>query len=117
GSGSGPTSCRNRTRARPWARRPSPGSPWRTTPRTSATAPPPSPSTAAERGRVGPPGSRFPAGPRRARMAPEVVDVRILVTGGTGQLGSAVVARLRAAGEEVRVLSRRTAPDLVPGDL
>lgn len=43
--------------------------------------------------------------------------VRILVTGGTGQLGSALVAKLRAAGEEVRVLSRRTAPDLVPGDL
>jgi uncharacterized protein YbjT (DUF2867 family) len=50
-------------------------------------------------------------------MAPEVVDVRILVTGGTGQLGSAVVARLRAAGEEVRVLSRRAAPDVVRGDL
>jgi uncharacterized protein YbjT (DUF2867 family) len=50
-------------------------------------------------------------------MTPEVVDVRILVTGGTGQLGSAVVARLRAAGEEVRVLSRRAAPDVVRGDL
>ena len=50
-------------------------------------------------------------------MAPEVVDVRILVTGGTGQLGSAVVARLRAAGEEVRVLSSRAAPDVVRGDL
>ncbi|OXM69810.1 SDR family oxidoreductase [Amycolatopsis vastitatis] len=46
-----------------------------------------------------------------------MVDVRILVTGGTGQLGSAVVARLRAAGEEVRVLSRRAAPDVVRGDL
>jgi uncharacterized protein YbjT (DUF2867 family) len=50
-------------------------------------------------------------------MTPEVVDVRILVTGGTGQLGSAVVGRLRAAGEEVRVLSRRAAPDVVRGDL
>ncbi|MBE1494743.1 uncharacterized protein YbjT (DUF2867 family) [Amycolatopsis lexingtonensis] len=50
-------------------------------------------------------------------MTPEVVDVRILVTGGTGQLGSAVVARLRAAGEEVRVLSRRAGPDVVRGDL
>ncbi|WP_410615246.1 SDR family oxidoreductase [Amycolatopsis sp. lyj-109] len=50
-------------------------------------------------------------------MAPEVVDVRILVTGGTGRLGSAVVARLRAAGEEVRVLSRRPGPDVVRGDL
>ncbi|RSM44450.1 NmrA family transcriptional regulator [Amycolatopsis balhimycina DSM 5908] len=46
-----------------------------------------------------------------------MVDVRILVTGGTGQLGGAVVARLRAAGEEVRVLSRRAAPDVVRGDL
>ncbi|RSD07349.1 SDR family oxidoreductase [Amycolatopsis eburnea] len=43
--------------------------------------------------------------------------MRILVTGGTGQLGSAVVARLRAAGEEVRVLSRRAGPDVVRGDL
>ena len=50
-------------------------------------------------------------------MAPEVVDVRILVTGGTGQLGSAVVARLRTAGEDVRVLSRRATPDVVRGDL
>ncbi|MBE8517902.1 NAD(P)H-binding protein [Amycolatopsis sp. H6(2020)] len=46
-----------------------------------------------------------------------MVDVRILVTGGTGQLGSAVVARLRTAGEDVRVLSRRAAPDVVRGDL
>jgi uncharacterized protein YbjT (DUF2867 family) len=43
--------------------------------------------------------------------------VRILVTGGTGQLGGAVVARLRAAGDEVRVLSRRAGPDVVRGDL
>ncbi|MGK3202210.1 SDR family oxidoreductase [Amycolatopsis sp. MEPSY49] len=50
-------------------------------------------------------------------MTPEVVDVRILVTGGTGQLGSAVVARLRAAGEEVRVLSRKPGPEVVRGDL
>ncbi len=42
---------------------------------------------------------------------------RILVTGGTGQLGSAVVAALRAAGEQVRVLSRRRGPDRVTGDL
>ncbi|GHF90564.1 nucleotide-diphosphate-sugar epimerase [Amycolatopsis bullii] len=46
-----------------------------------------------------------------------MVDVRILVTGGTGQLGSAVVARLRAADAEVRVLSRRATPDVVRGDL
>jgi uncharacterized protein YbjT (DUF2867 family) len=43
--------------------------------------------------------------------------VRILVTGGTGQLGTAVVPRLRAAGEEVRVLSRGRSPGTVPGDL
>lgn len=40
---------------------------------------------------------------------------RILVTGGTGTLGSLVVPRLVAAGEEVRVLSRR-ATATVPGD-
>jgi len=34
----------------------------------------------------------------------------ILVTGGTGTLGRAVVERLLAAGREVRVLSRRPAP-------
>ena len=43
--------------------------------------------------------------------------MRILVTGGTGQLGRVVVERLRAAGEDVRVLSRRSAPGVVPGDL
>lgn len=43
--------------------------------------------------------------------------MRILVTGGTGQLGRPVVERLRAAGEEVRVLSRTAGPDVVPGDL
>ncbi len=32
----------------------------------------------------------------------------ILVTGGTGTLGSHVVARLRDAGREVRVLSRHS---------
>src|SRR5690242_12847898 len=35
----------------------------------------------------------------------------ILVTGGTGTLGSRVVARLRAAGREVRVLSRHGPKD------
>jgi uncharacterized protein YbjT (DUF2867 family) len=34
---------------------------------------------------------------------------RILVTGGTGTLGRHVVPRLRDAGCDVRVLSRRTA--------
>jgi len=36
---------------------------------------------------------------------------RILVTGGTGTLGSLVVPLLREAGEQVRVLSRHTRPD------
>jgi uncharacterized protein YbjT (DUF2867 family) len=48
--------------------------------------------------------------------------IRILVTGGTGTLGSLVVPRLRDAGHTVRVLSRggREAPggvELVTGDL
>lgn len=46
----------------------------------------------------------------------------ILVTGGTGTLGRHVVKRLRDAGVEVRVLSRRASPaedgvDLITGDL
>ena len=41
----------------------------------------------------------------------------ILVTGGTGSLGRPTVEHLRAAGHEVRVLSRRTGPGLVTGDL
>lgn len=41
----------------------------------------------------------------------------ILVTGGTGTLGQQVVARLRAAGRDVRILSRRTGDGLVTGDL
>lgn len=46
----------------------------------------------------------------------------ILVTGGTGTLGRQVVARLREAGHEVRVLTRRTGTSLpgvefVTGDL
>lgn len=36
---------------------------------------------------------------------------RILVTGGTGQLGSAVVAQVREAGHIARVMSRRPAPE------
>jgi uncharacterized protein YbjT (DUF2867 family) len=38
----------------------------------------------------------------------------ILVTGGSGTLGRAVVARLLAAGHEVRVLSRRPRPTSGP---
>ena len=42
----------------------------------------------------------------------------ILITGGTGTLGRLVVPRLRAAGREVRVLSRTgRGPGLVTGDL
>ena len=39
----------------------------------------------------------------------------ILVTGGTGTLGRAVVRELTAAGQDVRVFSRRTGGDLVTG--
>jgi uncharacterized protein YbjT (DUF2867 family) len=41
----------------------------------------------------------------------------VLVTGGTGTLGRRVVRRLRAAGHEVRVLSRSGAPGTICGDL
>ncbi len=41
----------------------------------------------------------------------------ILVTGGTGALGRPTVEHLRAAGHEVRVLSRRTGSGLITGDL
>ncbi|MEV8371702.1 NAD(P)H-binding protein [Kribbella sp. NPDC056861] len=41
----------------------------------------------------------------------------ILVTGGTGTLGRPTVAQLRAAGHDVRVLSRRRGPGLTTGDL
>ncbi|MGY1601859.1 SDR family oxidoreductase [Geodermatophilus sp. SYSU D00815] len=40
-----------------------------------------------------------------------------LVTGATGTLGVPTVARLRAAGHDVRSLSRRSGPGLVTGDL
>ena len=41
----------------------------------------------------------------------------VLVTGGTGSLGSRVVDRLRSAGREVRALSRSGRPGTVRGDL
>lgn len=41
----------------------------------------------------------------------------ILVTGGTGTLGTPTVAALRAEGHDVRVLSRRREPGLSTGDL
>jgi len=40
-----------------------------------------------------------------------------LVTGATGTLGVPTTAQLRAAGHDVRALSRRTGPGLVTGDL
>lgn len=40
-----------------------------------------------------------------------------LVTGATGTLGTPTVLRLRAAGHDVRALSRRTGPGLTTGDL
>src|SRR3712207_5401562 len=41
----------------------------------------------------------------------------ILVTGATGTLGVPTVDRLRAAGHDVRALSRRSGPGLVTGNL
>jgi uncharacterized protein YbjT (DUF2867 family) len=41
----------------------------------------------------------------------------VLVTGGTGRLGGELVARLRATGRDVRVLSRRAGAQRVVGDL
>jgi nucleoside-diphosphate-sugar epimerase len=40
-----------------------------------------------------------------------------LVTGATGTLGAPTVTRLRAAGHDVRALSRRSGPGLMTGDL
>ena len=41
----------------------------------------------------------------------------ILVTGGTGTLGRVLVAKLRAAGQSVRILSRHAGPDTAVADL
>jgi uncharacterized protein YbjT (DUF2867 family) len=41
----------------------------------------------------------------------------LLVTGGTGRLGSRVVARLRGAERDVRILSRSGRPGTITGDL
>lgn len=43
--------------------------------------------------------------------------MKILVTGGTGGLGRPTVAALRAAGHDVRVLSRHPGPGRIVGDL
>lgn len=40
-----------------------------------------------------------------------------MITGATGTLGTPTTARMRAAGYDVRALSRRTGPDLTTGDL
>lgn len=41
----------------------------------------------------------------------------ILVTGGTGTLGTPTVALLREAGHDIRILSRTAGPDRIVGDL
>jgi uncharacterized protein YbjT (DUF2867 family) len=41
----------------------------------------------------------------------------LLVTGGTGTLGSRVVDRLRGTGRDVRILSRSRRPGMITGDL
>ena len=46
-----------------------------------------------------------------------MADATVLVTGGTGRLGGALVARLATAGRDVRVLSRRPGGGRVVGDL
>src|SRR6266498_1714114 len=56
------------------------------------------------------------------RQTEEPMTSPTLVTGGTGTLGRQVVPRLRAAGAEIRVLSRRVRPaeegvELLTGDL
>ncbi len=45
------------------------------------------------------------------------MSASVLVTGGTGTLGRALVDRLRAAGTEPMVLSRRSGPGRIVGDL
>ena len=40
-----------------------------------------------------------------------------LITGATGTIGTPTTAKLRAAGHEVRALSRRSGPELATGDL
>jgi uncharacterized protein YbjT (DUF2867 family) len=53
----------------------------------------------------------------RREGVPQVNGTEILVTGGTGILGSRVVGRLRSAGTEPRVLSRSGRPGPVKGNL
>jgi uncharacterized protein YbjT (DUF2867 family) len=58
---------------------------------------------------------RQPA-PNSAEVQNESMST-ILVTGATGTLGTPTTELLRAAGHEVRALSRRTGPGLTTGDL
>jgi len=60
------------------------------------------------------PPSPEPAAADCARVSVTVMAT-VLVTGGTGTLGRALVPQLLAAGHEVRVLSRRESPRLPPG--
>jgi uncharacterized protein YbjT (DUF2867 family) len=50
-------------------------------------------------------------------MNPTTPPRTVLVTGATGALGTPTVGALRAAGHDVRSLSRRRAPGLLTGDL
>jgi uncharacterized protein YbjT (DUF2867 family) len=63
-------------------------------------------------------GARRPVKDRQTRhgeaLSKEAAVNPILVTGGTGTLGRAVVRRLRAGGREVRLLSRRPRPENPP---
>jgi FlaA1/EpsC-like NDP-sugar epimerase len=52
-------------------------------------------------------GSIPEGGDERSRDGEGIMASSILVTGGTGTLGRFVVARLRDAGPDVRVLTRR----------
>ena len=59
--------------------------------------------------------ARFGDTPARPAWAPDTGTVRVMVTGGTGFVGSHVVVGLLASGHEVRLLVRR--PELVADDL
>src|SRR4051794_15729270 len=55
---------------------------------------------------------------RRWRGRERLRAVEVLVTGGTGRLGSRLIGPLEAAGHSVRQMSRRgTGPGVVRGDL
>jgi uncharacterized protein YbjT (DUF2867 family) len=58
-----------------------------------------------------------PSAPARVADRIGPMTTTVLVTGSTGTLGTPTVDRLRAAGHDVRALSRRSGPGLVTGDL